>query len=250
MKRNFFNNLLLLVLTSCLWECNKANDNSLNNVIFNMQVDPKTSFADGTSIVNVSCELNADATGDRTGVLFKLNTGQFVSNKDTTLVQPAQYVNGHLIARAAILMPLTAANIIVTAQPNLPNVSNNSYIQKDTIILNKSVPATIKLSGSAPAISANYKSEITITGLLANSTGGKVSTGAKVVFEDFLPGGIPANGTFRMVNINSDMNSQVSGIYSIGNVTLGTKISIVCTVLNDLGQKTSVGDTLTFIVNN
>jgi hypothetical protein len=224
--------------------CAKDNNPSVENVIFSLNV-PTSAPADGTTVVYATVQLNIDATTDKRGVVFKINTGQFVSNKDTTLTQGAVFTNGKLVATAAIITPVNGKNLIVTAQPNLPDVANNAYLLSKTISLSASIPSTVILAPSSTGINSNYQNEVAITATLANSSGSKVSTGSKVIFQDFLDSGLSANGTFRTPTDTTNVSSQVITNYSTGAYAAGTRITIKSTVVGTNPAVT--GSTVLFI---
>jgi hypothetical protein len=236
--------IFLLSLPLLLSNCSKKNDASINNVIFNLTFDKSTAVADGTTIINVSCQLDTDATADRRNIKFTTSAGTFINSpKDTTsLSQLATFVNHQLIATVKLQVPQTAATITVTAQPDISQQINNNYVLTKTITISPSVPATLVLNSSLPAIGSGYGSESAITGTLTNSAGGKVSLGNTVTFQDFI-NGTPANGTFRSSVDTTSAASQVSTNYSIGSATSGSKIAIIGSVKN-----TTIKDTIYLIV--
>jgi hypothetical protein len=76
-----------------------------------------------------------------------------------------------------------------------------------------------------------------------------VSKGQSVLFEDFLPGGGSANGQYRRLeNVTKD-SSNVTTFFSVPQYSIGTQIKVKSTVLNSLGQKTTVADSIILTVN-
>ncbi len=224
--------------------CSKKNDTSIGNTIFNLRSDQDSVLADGAKLVNLTCELNPDATVDRRNILFKTTGGQFLESKDTTVEVKAQFVDQKLIAKAIFQVSQSPGVVIISAQPNLPDQKNNNYVLKDTIFLVPSIPASLKLSANAPAVIAGYLSEVTITGQLANNAGSNVSLGNHVLFEEIVAGSATAIGTFRAINASSNKDGQVSAIYSIGAASAGAKVLLRCTLLRDNGARTDTLDNL------
>lgn len=236
--------LLLLV-----YNCSKKTPDPVKNVIFGLTADSIKAPADGTTIIHINCQLNGEATLDRSSILFKSNVGDFVGSNDTTLVQAAQFINNTLVASVALTVPQTPGILVITAQPSLPGVPYSTYIISDTITIYPSVPVTLQLVPSNSGINSSYGSEVTFTGTLYNVDTGKVSLNYRVKFEDFLDGETSAGGAYRATDSLSDTSSQVSTIYSTGAYALGTRIHIRCTLLDSAGNKTPIADSAYIYIN-
>jgi hypothetical protein len=250
LQNNFgFKIFISALLFSAFLSCNKDNNaTDVNTIINRLTTDSTSILADGVSLVHITCYLDSNATPDRFGVLFKINTGTFVGSNDTTIVTQAQFIGKSLVATAVITAPQVPGSMIISAQPNLPNVQDNNYIQRDTIPIYPSIPDSISLTSSNSGINSNYGSEVTFTGTLFNQFGNKVSFGYKVEFGDSLIGSIPAFGNWRSIVDTVNSNSLVTAIYSTGSYTVGTPILISCTLLNSSGSPTdTIGITKIFI---
>lgn len=252
MTKKIVTGFVIFLMTAA---CNKLNNStSVGNVIHSLKTDSSQTLADGTGLVHVSVILDSLATSDRSGVLFRLNTGNFAGTAaanaaDTTEVVQAQFVGNSLVASAVVQVPQTPGWLIISAQPNVTQMmNNNNYILKDSVRLLPSVPDSVYLTASSAGIASNYGSQVTLTGVLFNSLRGKVSLGYSVAFGDSLQGPVYAGGYWVSMVDTSNATSQVSGIYSIGPGSVGTPITITCTVLDSTGKKTSVsGSTLIYI---
>ena len=233
----------LLLFSSCRKEEIKTAD-----LITSFTLSPRSVEADGTSIITMNCELNEDAAEDKRQVVFKTNTGQFVENKLKEITKKAEFEGGKLKITLQIVAPIQAGTLKVTAEPVLPN-SQIDYIASDSIIVTASVPKSIKVTANSFFVWSNYQSEVTITGTLFNQAGNKVSTGVNVLLEDYFPGGVPIGGRRREESLKSNSDSKVSVIYSPGGVPVGSDIWIKMTVLDALGNKTDIKDSVLLRVN-
>jgi hypothetical protein len=256
-SQNDMKNKLKIIFSFLLFSaaCSKFNNSTdAGSVIYNLRSDSTSIIADGTSLLHFSVNLDSMATTDHLGVQFKINIGNFPGGPanavDTVELVQAQFIGKSLIATAVVQVPQTPGTLIISAQPNLPQIQNKvDYILKDTVQIVPSVPDTIILVGSNAGIASNYGSQVTFTGYLYNSALGKVSLGNKVLFADSLLTSVSANGYWTNVIDTSNASSQVSGIYSIGPGTTGTPIQITCTLLDPVtGAKTSIsGKTIIYI---
>lgn len=238
----------LAILTVLFYGCKKT-PVTTEQIVKNLTVTPKNADADGTSVIDVSCELNSDATSDRKEILFKISSGMFAENKDQKIIKKAEFENGVLLVRTQIVVPQRAGKIIITAEPNNAELKQD-YILKDSVILLRSNAATIKAETDSFAVSSNFKSDVQITGVLLNGNGRKVSNGTRVLFEDFFAGGNPVSGRYRNVSASSNSDSKVFCTYSPGYVPVGSNIYIKITVLDDAGNKTNIRDSVFINVNN
>jgi hypothetical protein len=245
---------ILFILFMYAMACSKLNNStSAGSVIYNLRSDSTTVMADGTSLIHFSVNLDSLATTDHLGVQFKINVGNFAGGPaaDTTETVQAQFIGKSLIATAVVQVPQKPGLLIISAQPNLLQVQNNSaYILTDSVQLVPSVPDTIILVGSNAGIASNYGSQVTFTGYLYNSALGKVSLGYKVNFADSLTSSVPANGYWTNIVDTSNALSQVTAIYSAGPGTIGTPIQITCTFVDPVsGAKTSVSGKAIIYIN-
>lgn len=239
MKKSLIVFSVIVSLISCKKET-IATDKLINSLL----VSPKIVEANGTSIVSVTCQLNSDATSDKREVIFKTTAGQFVENKEQKIVKKAEFENEKLIVKTDILVPMQAGTLTITAEPNLPDIIED-YIATDSVSLIESVPVSIKVSNSSFFVWNNdLKSEVTITGTLFNSSGKKVSMGNNVIGEDYFENNMPVGGRFRETFLSSNSDSKVSTIYTPGNVPVGSNIFIKLTLLDDLGVKTNIRDSV------
>lgn len=245
-------NQLLKILAAgllvVLWGCKK--DIVAEKDVFNsLQLSRTTAVGDGSQTVSIVCEINPDATEDKLEFILRTSMGQFTENKDSKLVKKPEFKNGKLVIEATAQVPQNSGTMVISVEPNQP-YDTRDFIIKDSVIVSKSVPATMKLQPSVLGIGSNLLSEVLVTGLLSNANGGKVSTGYKVRFEDkLLNGGGPANGRFREQATSSNAESKVSTYYGSVGQPIGTDIWIKASVLDDAGNSILPADSVLVRIN-
>ena len=106
----------------------------------------------------------------------------------------------------------------------------------------KSEPRNISLQLSNSSILNNFREEVTLTGSLTNELGRKVSQGVSVVFIDNLEDGTAAEGVFRLEQLTSNSNSQVSVQYSAGLIEPNQFINLQVLILDENNNPTSITD--------
>lgn len=212
--------LLLAILSLLFTECEDI-DIKANDLITSLTFDTTETLADGSGTVTVTAILNKDADESKRTVKFTASSSKFKeSDKDEVSVTAEETLNKELVAETELVIPNTAKDIIVTAEVEKYEVS-------ETLQLNASEPISIVASSSSFSVQANYGSEIVITATLLNENQGKVSTGNKVIFNDYYKGTeIAVTGKFREVTAESNSDSKVSAIYTPGNIAPDTTIVI------------------------
>jgi hypothetical protein len=98
-------------------------------------------------------------------------------------------------------------------------------------------------------MASNFFSELKLSCLLKNANGGYVSKGYVVVFDDVLVAGGNANGRYRDVNTTSNDTSRVSIRYGASNLPIGTAIKLRATILDSLGNRTKMKDSVLVTIN-
>lgn len=182
--------LIALIISSC------TKDTDINEVFSDFSVSTDQVSADGQSTVNVIAILSSNADSDRRNVIFKNTSGSFLPSLTETATVKAEYDNGKLTAKATLKVSTKPGNVIVSVKPEFDS-SVGEFILEKTIIAVQSNVASIHLEPSSYGIGSNYLTDVKVVGTLKNSSGKSVSSGQKVVFEDFLSDGTPANGKFR-----------------------------------------------------
>lgn len=124
--------------------------------------------------------------------------------------------------------------------PGKISLNINEFEEDYDIYINSSIVSSINTLVSAPSLLPNFSEELTVTGKLVNENGKKVSNGVSVLFEDLLLNGNSANGNFRAINSNSNSESEVSAIYSAGNIEADQFVLLKITVLDESGTITSI----------
>ena len=231
---------IILILIAVISGCKKPDNVTIDQVISGLTISNKAPNADGTTIVYISAQLNTKADADKRSIIFESSAGLFNKANDTLITQPATFVNGALVATVALKVPITAGEIYISAKPATAT-QYKDFILKDSINAVRSIPATLMLTPSSFGIKSNYGNEVALTATLKNSLNNNVSTGTKVLFEDYYPGGQPVNGQFRALRDTTDATSTATAAFSFGAITGPTTFYIKCTYL-DHGGKTAIKD--------
>lgn len=239
MKKLIVASLMLALLEGC-----KPEPITRDEVISNFIISNRTPMADGNTVVYLTVNLNNQADVGKTSVIFETNYGHFqtTANVDTLVTQQASYqADGSLLASIGLKIPATAGTFKVSVRPaTTTNIQN--YILSDSFTSQPSVPAKITLTPSAFVVKANYGSEINLSAILKNSIGNNVSTGMKVVFQDFYANGLPVSGQFRALKDTTDITSSVSATYTPGAISPNQQITIRCSYVDKTGKITGTND--------
>ncbi|MBE9585165.1 hypothetical protein IM792_11955 [Mucilaginibacter sp. JRF] len=208
-----------------------------NKIIYDLFISNRTPPANGSSIVDIAVQLDPTADDDKREVVFHTSAGTFTGNKDTLFTRKAEYIDGKLTANVKLSIPMSPTKIYLTVKPASTS-RFNSFNLKDSLEAILVAPDKIKLSPSALAVSTGFSGEVLLTATLSRN-GDNVSRGTKVLFEDFLTNGQPANGRYRMVKASSDASSVATCYYSPNYLTPGTDILIKCTYIDNVSIKDS-----------
>ena len=208
-----------------------------------------SAVADGQTTINVSVKLSEKSSSDRRNIVFSTNAGVFTNSGTARYTAKAEFDNGYLIAKATLRMPVKPGYVKVTVQPEYDSPVKE-YTLSDSLYAAPSAPVTLKTEPSSYGISGNFLNEVRITGTFKNSDNKFVSQGYKVVFEDFLSDGSPANGKYlKVVNPTGD-SSLVRVFYSVPSYSIGTTIKLRTTLLDASNLKTGIKDSIILTVNN
>ena len=210
-------------------------------VINDLTFSSPTITADGSSQVTISVHIDNDADSNKRNVSFRASTGSFINGKDSSISQKAVFVNSNLTAQVTYQAPMKPGMIYFVIQPDLSSSFNVTLT--DSMMALRSEAAKVKLTISSFYILYGFLSEDTLTAKLTNSSGNSVSTGTKVIFDDYFPGGAQVNGRYREPMVSSNSSSQVSTIYSSGfAVAVNANIYVSVTVLDSVGNPTPIKD--------
>ncbi|MRG47449.1 hypothetical protein GFS24_20175 [Chitinophaga sp. SYP-B3965] len=238
MKLKYILPFLLVLVAGC------QKDLLTTDFIRQLNVPDQDIPADGTTIITITAELNPDAIASARNVIFKTSKGSFIDGKDGAITKKAEFENEKLIARVQFKAPTSIGKIIIQAEIDMPE-EKRDYIVSDSITAIPSQPDKLQLFASAFGVMINFGNEITVSGTLENKEGGGVSSGNKILLEDFyVDNGTPVNGRFRDAKLSTSGTSQVSAIYSPGFIDIGKKIWIIGTVLDAAGNRTPMKDTV------
>ncbi|RSK38993.1 hypothetical protein [Hymenobacter perfusus] len=238
--------VFLFLAAGLLTGCEK--DVPVGDVLQAFTVSPRTLEADGQSTAEVSVKLPPETSADRRNVVFTAGKGLFSPAGTAKYTAKAEFINGELIAKATLRMPLQPGSVEVTAQLEYDSPVQE-YALKDVIEATPSVPASLVIEPNRFGLGTNFTGEVRLVGTLRNTQRRNVSTGNRVLFEDFLPSGTRANGRFRNNQLQSNDTSRVSTVYAASAYPLGTTIKVRGTVLDANGLKTRVADSVLLTVN-
>lgn len=238
--------VFLALLAIALFGCEK--DVAVEDVLSALTLTPRASEADGQSTVQAQVTLSEKTSSERRNVIFTTNKGVFTTSGKNKETVKAEFVNGILVARASLRVPIQPATLIISVQPEYDSPVRD-YLLSDSIKLAPSMPASFTLESSRFGIGTNFSSEVRLVGSLSNLRGGYVSKNNTVQFEDLLLNGTPANGRFGKRSVQSNDTSRVSTFYAANSLPLGTTIKIKGTVLDATGRKTSLADSVLLTVN-
>ena len=235
--------LLLAILILC---CSK--DAKIDDILINFKISSKEVLADGKSTIPLSVELSKASSEDRRSVVFVASSGMFTeSGSNRYAVKPA-FENAVLVARANFRAPTSPGDIQLKVKPEYDDPLQE-YERIETIVAKPSLPSKLSLQTSSFGIASNHLNEVLLTGKLSNNNGGFVSTGYKVLFEDFLLNNSPANGQFRVLQSETADSSFVKTYYSAFAHSIATQFKIRAILLDSDGQKTSITDSIIITVN-
>lgn len=236
--------LIIAAIILCV-ACKKV---EIKDALSDMKVSQTEITADGQSTITVSVTLSEKSSTDRRNVIFSTSAGVFTSSGSSKYTAAAEYIEGVLIAKATLKAPMKPGTIKIEVKPEFDS-SIKEFTLSESVTANASVPTSILLDPSALGIASNFMSEVTLKGTLKNSKGKFVSEGYKVVFEDFLQSGGPANGQFRKLKNTTSDSSYVSAIYGASQYPIGTVLKLKTTVLDESGNKTAIADSVLLTIN-
>lgn len=243
--------VLSLVLSTLLLACS-ADDMITFRDIASLSIDTadvEAFIADGKSKLLMRLVFNEDAKLEDIVAKASITNASFENKteKEITLtpkIRMGRNSRAQIVAETSIISTTKADSVFV-------EFNVNNYILRFPFLSKKSEPAAIKLTKSKTSIESNYRGEVTITGLLSNIEGGKVSQGTKVVYSDFLESGEPAGGLFRAQEFSSNLNSQVSAIYSAGAIQSEQFVTIKAEVIDQDNNPIGIESTIeVFVISN
>lgn len=237
---------LLLLGVSALVGC--QDEVPVAEVLSQLTLTPRSLPADGQSTAQISVTLPKATSADRRSVIFSTSRGVFAASGTDKYTAKAEFVNGELVARATLRAPLQPGGIGVTAQLEYDSPIRD-YALTDSLHASPSVAASLVLEPSRSGIAANFVNEVRVVGSLRNADNRYVSRNTRVLFEDRLLSGAPANGRFRNRQLLSNDTSRVSTFYGAAAYPIGTTIRIRGTVLDAKGAKTAVADSVLLTIN-
>lgn len=227
MTKHFFSILTTLVLAFCIQSCQKK---PATNDVITLLPKQLIISADDTSRVKIYANIPWQGAGDI--VTFNALRGSFVggtavTGTGNTINQTANVNNlysGFYTAVATYIPPLAAGTDTITAF-----IQNVSYQYVDTIpVVLSAIPVfSISLNSSASSVTNSTGSTATITGILSNASGYKVSLGTPVSFSLLTrpTSGVPqpvSQGVFFPTSTHSDQNSTVTTTFNPAALDTGS----------------------------
>lgn len=238
----------VLILVVAFLHCGCNREIKDEDVFTDLLLSPSELPADGQSTSIVSVKVNDAASSDRRSFVFSTTAGTFTASGNGKFTAKAEYENGVLMAKAILRAPFSPGEFTLTVQPEFGSPIRDFVLSR----IGKATPslaASIELETSGFGIASNFLNEIFLSASLRNATGKNVSKGTSVIFEDELLTGGPARGRFRYLQSTTSDSSKVSGYYSAPAYPIGTNIKIRSTVLDALGQKTNIVDSILININ-
>lgn len=232
--------MVFTVLNSC------KKDISVDDVLYDFSLDKAEVIADGNTSITLTVKLNNKASADRRTVIFSTSNGSFGEGVKKTV--KAEFTEGVLTAKASFKVSTTPGEITVSVQPEF-DARNQEFKLSRKVLSTASSARSVKIEPSSFGLASNFVTEVGLTAFIKNADGGFASAGQKVIFEDFLTSGMPANGRFRNIKAVTTDSSKVGAIYSAPLLPIGTNINIRCTLLDNSGNKMNISDAVTLTIN-
>ncbi len=202
---------------------------------------------DGTSSITAIAKLNSKAAVEKREVIFISNLGQF-DNGEKRITKMAERFKGELLAKVQLKMPSSPGELTLTAEVNLED-HIGFYVDEEMLTIDSSIVSSIDVMADSFSVANNFEGEIKIEGRLKNSSGNGVSSGTKVVFEDFdLDKTTALEGVFSADTLLSDGQSTVMTRYTPGLTSDGKYIFIIATVLKTDGTKSGIQDSVKIFI--
>lgn len=200
-------------------------------------------FANGSDKITIVIIFNEESNLDLINASASITNGTFTKNNSNEIeITPIRdVVSGKVQSIVMIKSSTTNADSEV-------KININGYEARKFITSKKSVPANLTLKVDKFSIKNNFSEVLNLTGKLLNNANKNVSTGSRVLFEDFLPDGTPAGGKFKDTIINSNSISTVNNTYSVGQIRANEKVTIIATVLDENENKTPIKNTIELLV--
>ncbi|MCU7549859.1 Ig-like domain-containing protein [Chitinophagaceae bacterium LB-8] len=241
-------NIKYLLIILLFISCNKKVE--LQDVFTSSEVINAMLPADGSSTTEVKVELPVDSDPSKRGVVFSASNGSIVGAQQGKLVVKANFENGKLIAKATFKSSLKPGDASVTIIPEQQSAYKDFNITKK-ITLQPSLPHTVKLEYSTPAIRNNYQSEIFLRAMVYNDMGKGVSEGVEVKFDEYTEPLTPFSGRYRYSNkgTTSGDSSSVSTFFSVGNIPANINFFVKAEVFEN-GNPTGKSDVIQLTVIN
>jgi hypothetical protein len=236
--------LTVLLLISCRKEI------EIRDVFSSFEIINKTLPADGSSTTEVRVELPVDSDPSKRGVIFSASNGSIVGSQLGKLLVKADFDNGKLIAKATFRSSLIPGESIIKVVPEQQSPYKD-FSDTDKIVLQPSLPQTIKLEYNAPAVRNNYQSEIFLRALVFNNEGKSVSEGVEVRFNEYTVPSSSFSGRYRYGNkgITTSDSSSVSTYFSVGDFQANTNFFIKAEIFEN-GSPTGKSDVIPLTVIN
>ena len=237
---------IALILTFA--SCDEEDVINPEDIIITFEPDKQSILADGSSTVAIRAIL--DPKGDKTlrTIYFETDRGIFSESEKNSIVKKAEVnLDDEVEAKVVLIAPTTPGDLEIRAQVELEDQTDR-YISRIILDVDSSLSASIELTADAFSVENNFASEITLTGVLKNIDGNKVSEGVSVVFTDRDANDAPIGGRFRSENLTTGSDSKISAIYSPGNIGSGQFITLEVTILDINGNPSGMSDALSIYV--
>ena len=199
-----------------------------------------TLAADGSSTLDIKLTLNKEAHLESANINAELSIGKFKSSGTKNAIIKPKFVFIDQEGEQDNEKRQVVATDQIIAPDSLGPMKLNFEIQgyrTEEIELNlvKSKASKIELNSSAFSVKADFGSEVTISGILKNEVGKKVTVGHEVRIRQYLENGDEFEGHFRSIQLISNSKSSISFVYTPGKIEPNQTITLVVEVYdNDL----------------
>jgi hypothetical protein len=238
-----------LLICSSLWvSC--GDENIETSKVITLKT-PAYVIGDGTSTHTIRATLDPKTDKTLRKIIFRTTHGSFAEAPATEpkkVIVDAKMYNEELFAEVTWKVPASTGYVEISVEPGADDLGG-LYVVKNIVDVDTSAVSSIALNANAFSVFNNFNSEVTLTGVLTNEFNKGVSSGTKVLLEDYYASGEPVNGRFRNSQLSSNSGSLVSAIYSPGPIVPDQDIFLTATVLSQEGIKTSISSTIRLYVN-
>lgn len=232
------NNLFILLLTLIFISCLGSDDVQSEDVV-DFEVFPGSVLGDGTTPHTIKMVMHPETDINFRKLKIVCTGGRFVGAKEDTpqeIEVTASVLNEEVFAEVKWIAPNSSGTVTISAEPVIQDLAGLFKVEQE-VSVDSSEAVKLNLSASTFSVENNFTGEVMISGILKNSTNGGVASGVKIeVVDVFVSDGTDVQGRYRAESLTTGSNSNISIIYTPGNIASGQDIYIIGTTveLNDV----------------